>query len=560
MARGGFAQWGNDLYTGRRSYPIIQKRRVWFSIVGLFSVASILILVFQGLNLGIDFRGGSEFTVSGTSDTDQDIAIDTVAEVAPGHEPHVTQVGPNGVRVQVSQLDNDQTTALQNALGEAYGVEASEVTANFIGPTWGQSVSMRALWGTVVFVLAAAVFMAIYFRAWRMSVAAIVAMLLDVLVSAGVYALIGWEVTPSTIIGFLTILGFSLYDKMVVFDKVRENSVALTEQTRSTYAERANLAVNQTLVRSINTSVVALLPVAGILFVGGFLLGAGTLKDISLSLFVGIAVGATSSIFSPRRSTWRCARASPRSPRTPRRSWTCVRVSWPRVPTRACWPPRRPAPRSSSPGITRDIPLSPSVAGRLRFVADDMTDVALSGLLPERATRVRDLIVDVPDFPSPGILFKDITPLLADAEGLADVIEAFTRLALADGVDVVAGMEARGFLLGTPVAHALGLGFLPLRKAGKLPPPTESVSYDLEYGSATIELRSGTLTPGARVLIIDDVLATGGTAAAAAQLVEQCGGVVAGLAFLLELEALHGRDRLQGHNVDTLLRVGTTFR
>ncbi|WP_419706682.1 protein translocase subunit SecF [Promicromonospora sp. NFX87] len=297
MARGGFAQWGNDLYTGRRSYPIIQKRRVWFSIVGLFSVASILILVFQGLNLGIDFRGGSEFTVSGTSNTDQDIAIDTVAEVAPGHEPHVTQVGPNGVRVQVSQLDNDQTTALQNALGEAYGVEASEVTANFIGPTWGQSVSMRALWGTVVFVLAAAVFMAIYFRAWRMSVAAIVAMLLDVLVSAGVYALIGWEVTPSTIIGFLTILGFSLYDKMVVFDKVRENSVALTEQTRSTYAERANLAVNQTLVRSINTSVVALLPVAGILFVGGFLLGAGTLKDISLSLFVGIAVGATSSIF-----------------------------------------------------------------------------------------------------------------------------------------------------------------------------------------------------------------------------------------------------------------------
>jgi preprotein translocase subunit SecF len=297
MARGGFAQWGNDLYTGRRSYPIIQKRRVWFSIVGLFSIASILILVFQGLNLGIDFRGGSEFTVSGTSNTDQDIAIDTVAEVAPGHEPHVTQVGPNGVRVQVSQLDNDQTTELQNALGEAYGVEASEVTANFIGPTWGQSVSMRALWGTLVFVLAAAVFMAIYFRAWRMSVAAIVAMLLDVLVSAGVYALIGWEVTPSTIIGFLTILGFSLYDKMVVFDKVRENSVALTEQTRSTYAERANLAVNQTLVRSINTSVVALLPVAGILFVGGFLLGAGTLKDISLSLFVGIAVGATSSIF-----------------------------------------------------------------------------------------------------------------------------------------------------------------------------------------------------------------------------------------------------------------------
>ncbi|MFD2794705.1 protein translocase subunit SecF [Promicromonospora vindobonensis] len=297
MASGGFAQWGNDLYTGRRSYPIIQKRGVWFSIVGLFSAASILVILLQGLNLGIDFRGGSEFTVSGVSSTDEDIALDAVGEVAPGEEPLVSQVGPDAVRVQVSQLDSEGTDQVQEALAQAYGVETTEVTSNFIGPTWGESVSMRALWGTVVFVIAAAVFMAAYFRAWRMSVAAIVAMLADVLVSAGVYALIGWEVTPSTIIGFLTILGFSLYDKMVVFDKVRENTVALTEQSRSTYAERANLAVNQTLVRSINTSVVALLPVAGILFVGGFLLGAGTLKDISLSLFVGIAVGATSSIF-----------------------------------------------------------------------------------------------------------------------------------------------------------------------------------------------------------------------------------------------------------------------
>lgn len=297
MARGGFAQWGNDLYTGRRSYPIIQRRGIWFSIVGLFSVASILVLVFQGLNLGIDFRGGSEFTVSGASTTDEDVAIEAVTSVAPDEEPHVSTVGTDSVRVQTSELDDQETNQVADALAEAYGVEAGEVTSNFIGPTWGQSVSLRALWGTVAFVLAAAVFMAVYFRAWRMSVAAVVAMLADVLISAGVYAVIGWEVTPSTIIGFLTILGFSLYDKMVVFDKVRENTVAVTEQTRSTYSERANLAVNQTLVRSINTSVVALLPVAGILFVGGFLLGAGTLKDISLSLFVGIAAGALSSLF-----------------------------------------------------------------------------------------------------------------------------------------------------------------------------------------------------------------------------------------------------------------------
>src|SRR5690606_10225635 len=227
----------------------------------------------------------------------QTCALPIFAAVAPGEEPHVTRVGGNGVRVQVSELDNEQTDRVAEALADAYGVEVSEVTSNFIGPTWGQSVSMRALWGTVAFVAAAGLFMAIYFRAWRMSVAALVAMLADVLISAGVYAVIGWEVTPSTIIGFLTILGFSLYDKMVVFDKVRENTDTVLEQTRSTYGERANLAVNQTLVRSINTSVVALLPVAGILFVGGFLLGAGTLRDIALALFVGMAVGAYSSVF-----------------------------------------------------------------------------------------------------------------------------------------------------------------------------------------------------------------------------------------------------------------------
>ncbi|GAB3170168.1 protein translocase subunit SecF [Myceligenerans halotolerans] len=293
-----FAQWGNDLYTGQRSYPIMQKRRVWFSIVALFSVASIAIIALQGLNLGIDFRGGSEFTVSNAASTEEDPGIDAVHSVAPNQEVLVTQVGDGAVRVQTAELtDESELNAVRDALADAYGVSAEQVTTSFIGPTWGESVSQKALYGTLVFVGAVVVFMALYFRAWRMAMAGVVAVLLDLLVSAGVYAAIGWEVTPSTIIGFLTILGFSLYDKVVVFDKVRENTATVLEQTRSTYAERANLAVNQTFVRSINTSVVALLPVAGILFVGAFLLGAGTLKDLSLSLFVGIAVGAASSIF-----------------------------------------------------------------------------------------------------------------------------------------------------------------------------------------------------------------------------------------------------------------------
>jgi adenine phosphoribosyltransferase len=191
-------------------------------------------------------------------------------------------------------------------------------------------------------------------------------------------------------------------------------------------------------------------------------------------------------------------------------------------------------------------------------MTDDISVVALSGLGPERAAEIRALIRDVPGYPHEPIVFRDITPMLADGAALTDVIEAFARLCEGEGghaIDVVAGMEARGFLLGAPLATRLGVGFLPLRKAGKLPPPVERVDYDLEYGSAAIELRTGTLPAGARVLVVDDVLATGGTAAAAAELVERCGGQVTSLAFLLELDGLGGRARLEGRTVETLLRV-----
>ncbi|WP_425953524.1 protein translocase subunit SecF [Xylanimonas sp. McL0601] len=298
MAGFSFAAWGNDLYTGRRSYPIIAKRKRWFAVAGVLAIASIALLFFKPLSLGIDFRGGTEISVENVSSTEQGPAIAAVQAVVPADEPRVASVGSNALRIQTAQLTDQQVADITSRLADAYGFDpANDVTVSKVGPTWGQGVSMRALWGVIVFVLAAAAFMAIYFRAWRMSVAAIVSMLADLLISAGVYALVGWEVTPSTIIGFLTILGFSLYDKMVVFDKVRENVDGVLDQSRTTYAERANLAVNQTLVRSINTSVVALLPVGGILFVGALLLGAGTLRDLSLSLFVGIAVGAASSLF-----------------------------------------------------------------------------------------------------------------------------------------------------------------------------------------------------------------------------------------------------------------------
>ncbi|NKY10593.1 protein translocase subunit SecF [Cellulomonas hominis] len=292
-----FAQWGNDLYTGRRSYDIVGKRRLWFSIAGILVVLSAIFLVKPGLQPGIEFRGGSEFTVSNASTTDQQPAIDAIAEIAPDEVPRVTNVGSAAIRIQTSELTNDQVEQVRTSLEEAYGVSEDEVASSFIGPTWGKDVTGKAVQSLVVFLVLVMVVLSVYFRNWRMAVAAIIALFHDLIVTVGVYAAVGWEVTPATVIGFLTILAYSIYDTVVVFDKVRENTTGVLEQTRSTYAERANLAVNQTLVRSINTSVVALLPVAGILFIGAFVLGAGTLRDIALALFVGMIVGAFSSVF-----------------------------------------------------------------------------------------------------------------------------------------------------------------------------------------------------------------------------------------------------------------------
>ena len=184
-----------------------------------------------------------------------------------------------------------------DGLAEAYDVDAEDISSSFIGPAWGQDVSQRSLLALGVFLVLVGAVISLYFRTWKMAVAALVALLHDVVITVGIYALIGLEVTPATVIGFLTILGYSLYDTVVVFDKVRENTDEAQETQAATFREAANLAVNQTLVRSINTSVVALLPVGAILFVGALLLGAGTLLDLSLALFIGIAFGTYSSIF-----------------------------------------------------------------------------------------------------------------------------------------------------------------------------------------------------------------------------------------------------------------------
>ena len=293
-----FAKFGNDLYTGRRSYDFVASKKIWFIIAAVAVALSILIPVAKGgFNLGIEFRGGSEFTVSNVKTTDAALGEKAVEDVVPGSVPRVANVAGTTMRIQTDKLTDDETIKIKEGLTSAYGVTDNEVTSTFVGPTWGADVTKQALIGLVVFVALATVLMALYFRTWKMSLSAIAGMLVTMFITAGVYALSDFEVTPSAIIGFLTVLSYSLYDTVVVFDKIRENTADIDISTRRTFGEEVNLAVNQTLVRSINTMMVAILPVGAILFIGAGLLGAGTLRDLSLALFVGILIGTAATIF-----------------------------------------------------------------------------------------------------------------------------------------------------------------------------------------------------------------------------------------------------------------------
>jgi len=310
-----FGDFGNDLYTGKRSIDFVGRRRIWFTIAILLVVAALAVPLIkgggnigEGFKFGIEFRGGSQFQISGAQTLDTNLGAQAVHSVVPTAIVDITTVGNDGVQVQTNQLTNPQTVDVTAALAKAYGVNASKnVTSSFIGATWGGDITQQAVIGLIVFILLAAFFMAIYFRTWKMSVAAIISLAHDLIITAGVYALTGFEVTPATVIGFLTILGYSLYDTVVVFDKIRENTAELGDESSRTFGEAINLAVNQTLVRSINTGVVAALPVAAILFIGSFILGADTLRDISLALLVGTLIGTYSTPFvaSPLYATFR---------------------------------------------------------------------------------------------------------------------------------------------------------------------------------------------------------------------------------------------------------------
>jgi preprotein translocase subunit SecF len=293
-------QIGAKLHRGEVSYDFIGHRKLWFSISLVLVAVSMIGLFTRGLALGIEFKGGNEFQakVQITDHTVQDFSDAVRATNAKGlGDPVVTTIGDGAVRVQTKPLDQDDIGKVRAAVAQEAGIPADQVTSQQIGASWGQQIADKALLALIVFLVLVFAVIWLYFREAKGSMAAIIALIHDVTITVGVYALIGFDVTPATVIGVLTILGYSLYDTVVVFDKIRENTRGITGSNRFTYSDATNLAVNQTVVRSINTTLTALLPVGAILVVGTWVLGTGPLKDLSLALFVGIAVGAYSSIF-----------------------------------------------------------------------------------------------------------------------------------------------------------------------------------------------------------------------------------------------------------------------
>ncbi|SNQ50754.1 Protein translocase subunit SecF [Frankia canadensis] len=277
----------------------VGRRRVWYTMSGVIIAVCLVSMIFRGFSLGIEFSGGAVFqlpsnggTVEQVDETLSSVGIDPADSVVQQLETS------KQLRVQTRTLSDQQTEALTNALAKKFSVANPDrdIAVSTVGSSWGSTITKKAIQGLVVFLILVVLYLSIRFE-WKMALAAMAALIHDLVVTMGVYSLVGFEVTPSTVIAVLTILGFSLYDTVVVFDRVRENTAGMATSTRRTYGEATNDALNETLVRSLNTSLIALIPVASLLFVGAGLLGAGTLKDLALAQFVGIASGTYSSLF-----------------------------------------------------------------------------------------------------------------------------------------------------------------------------------------------------------------------------------------------------------------------
>ena len=294
------------LYRGEVSVNFVGRQRTWYTISGLIVLVSAIALAVRSLNFSVDFKGGTVFqfpegSLGGSSQVQGEISRivsthgggDSTVQLVVSHLVKLAPQWTVTTKALPQAVQQNIAVALQHAF---HITPANALTTQFVGATWGSQITTKAIEALIIFLVVIVGYLSIAFE-WRMAVAAFVALLHDILITVGVYALTGFTVSPTSVVGLLTILGYSLYDTVVVFDKVRENTAGLLTTQRSTYSDAANLALNQTLVRSMNTSLTALLPVASILFVGAGLLGAGTLKDLALVLFVGMLSGTYSSIF-----------------------------------------------------------------------------------------------------------------------------------------------------------------------------------------------------------------------------------------------------------------------
>jgi preprotein translocase subunit SecF len=297
------------LYTGTGAFDVIGKRKLWFGISGAIVVIALASILLRGFTFGIDFEGGTKVSMPATGAHGQVTTqqVEDVFSKTLGRAPEsVVQVGNGGsatIQIRTEKLSNPDNDKLRTALFEAFSPKGpngqpskDEVSSSDVSETWGGQITQKAIIALVVFLALVAVYIAIRYERY-MAAAALAALVFDIVTTAGVYSLVGFEVTPATVIGLLTILGFSLYDTVIVFDKVEENVHGFEHTTRRTFAEQANLAINQTFMRSINTSLISVLPILALIVIAVWLLGVGTLQDLALVQLVGVIVGTYSSIF-----------------------------------------------------------------------------------------------------------------------------------------------------------------------------------------------------------------------------------------------------------------------
>jgi preprotein translocase subunit SecF len=297
------------LYTGTGAFEVIGKRKLWFTVSGVIVAVCVASMLLRGFTFGIDFEGGTKVsmpaqTASGTVTTQQ---VEDVFSQSLGKQPEAVVLVGSGdsatVQIRSETLNNEEIEKLRTALFDAFQPRGPDgkpaknaISDSAVSETWGGQITDKALIALVVFLALAAIYITIRYERY-MAIAALATLVFDLVVTAGVYSIVGFEVTPATVIGLLTILGFSLYDTVIVFDKVEENTHGFEHTTRRTFAEHANLAVNQTFMRSINTSLISVLPILALMVIAVWLLGVGTLMDLALVQLVGVIVGTYSSIY-----------------------------------------------------------------------------------------------------------------------------------------------------------------------------------------------------------------------------------------------------------------------